>query len=88
MLEELLLHKGRTVGHRTDSAAAAVDHMPEEEHQKDSQEGLLLEVGVMQSHLVVLLEARQEAKPTQSRKQTDRKDSTCFSTVTLLLARS
>lgn len=86
--EELLLHKGRQEGHRTDSAAAAVDHMPEAEHQKDSQEGLLLEVGVIQSHLVVLLEARQEASPTQSRKQTYRKDSTCFSTVTLVLARS
>ena len=76
--EELHLHKGQQEGRRMDSAEAeAVDHMlpAEEEHQKDSPEGLLLVEEEMQIHLVPHLVDRQEAKPTKSRKQTDRKDS-------------
>lgn len=81
---ELLHRRAREEGHRRGSAAAAVDHMRvAEAHQKDSQEGLLLVAVVMQSHLVDHLEDQQQATPTKSRKQTDRKDSTSFSTDTL-----
>ena len=69
-----------------DSAVeAGVDRMLEAEHQRDSQEGLLEVEEAIRNHR---LEVQPEAKTTKSRKQTDRKDSTCFSTVALSLARS